>query len=248
MIIARQTPGTLHITTQTDHAALAAELLSLWRIDSLPENPRRGELLLAAREHDNGWQEADSAPARRDDGRPHDFLSIPGDWRRQIWQRGVRRHGEQRPWVSLLIVEHALNLHRRHLDAEPWRALMTEWRELREQLLETAGGDERALTEDYRLLDAVDTLSLAVCAGWGEPGEHAGVRYHVRLSEDRAEMLLDPFPLAGATTFPLRRRSIEDRAYARDVELGVELASARWQRFPVRILPWAQGFTGHSLE
>lgn len=247
MIIARR-PPTLHVTTQTDHAALAAELLSLWCIDGLPDNPRRRDLLFAAREHDNGWQEADSAPSRRGDGRPHDFLSIGGAQRRDIWRRGVGRHARGRPWVGLLIVEHALNLHRRHRDAEPWRNLVADWRQLRDELLGLAGGDEEALAADYRLLDAVDTISLAVCAGWSEPGEHAGVRYHARLDEDGAEVLLDPFPLVGATTFELGRRSIDDRAYGSDVELGVELAAARWCRLPVRILPWEQGFTTHSLE
>ena len=52
----------LRVITQPDHARFAAELLSLWRADGLPEHPRREQLLFAVREHDNGWREADAAP------------------------------------------------------------------------------------------------------------------------------------------------------------------------------------------
>ena len=54
--------ATLLLVTQPDHAHLSGELLSLWRAGGLPENPRRADLLFAAREHDNGWREADAAP------------------------------------------------------------------------------------------------------------------------------------------------------------------------------------------
>ena len=68
----------LQIVTQGDHARFAAELLSLWRADDLPEHPRRDDLLFAVREHDNGWLEADAAPrVDRATGRPHGFETIP---------------------------------------------------------------------------------------------------------------------------------------------------------------------------
>ncbi|MEO1085476.1 MAG: DUF3891 family protein [Acidobacteriota bacterium] len=225
----------LLLTTQTDHAALAAELLALWRIDDLPRNPRRETLLLAAREHDNGWQEADSAPRRRDDGRPQDFMSIPPDLRREIWNRGVHRHAQSRPEAALFILEHALNLHRRRAASTAWRPLIKDWQALREELIEGTGIDPETVAADYRLLDAADTLSLAVCAGWGKPGEHAGVRYSARIDAEGAELQLDPFPLAGVTTFTLACRNIENRSYTSDVDLGVTLASSRWMRLPVRV-------------
>ena len=43
------------------------------RADGLPGHPRRGELLFAAREHDNGWTEVDAYPTvDPDTGRPYD--------------------------------------------------------------------------------------------------------------------------------------------------------------------------------
>src|SRR3954465_10111384 len=50
------------LVTQPDHAHLAGEILSLWRAGGLPDNPRRDDLLFAAREHDNGWPAAAPAP------------------------------------------------------------------------------------------------------------------------------------------------------------------------------------------
>ncbi|MEO1368993.1 MAG: DUF3891 family protein [Acidobacteriota bacterium] len=238
----------LLLTTQTDHAALASEILALWRLDGLPRSPRREALVLAAREHDNGWREADSAPRRRGDGRPHDFMSIPPDLRREIWHRGVRRHVESRPLAALYILEHALNLHRRRAGSPEWQPVLDDWRDLRGELLKGAGIDPATLAAEYRLLDAVDTLSLAVCAGWSRPGEHAGVRYRARLDAGGAELQLDPFPLAGATSFTLACRLIEDRSYSGDVELAVELASARWLRLPVRIAALEAGRSGPAQD
>ena len=229
--------GELLMVTQNDHAALAAELLSLWRIDGVPQNPRRPALLRAAREHDNGWLEADSAPRRRPDGRPHDFMSTQGEVRREIWWRGVRRHGDE-PWVAALILEHALSLHRRHRDDEAWRDDLAAWREMRDELLAGSAAGAAELRADYRLLDATDTLSLALCAGWREAGEHAGVRYRARLRGDVADLEIEPFPLAGVTTLRLAVRHIADRPYDSDADLAMTLAQARWRRLPVRVCPF----------
>src|SRR6187401_2294836 len=78
------------VITQPDHARFSAELLSLWR--ALADHPRREELLFAVREHDNGWRETDAAPHwDAEQGRPHDFLSLPRTERIELWQRGTAR-------------------------------------------------------------------------------------------------------------------------------------------------------------
>ncbi len=46
---------------------------------------------------------------------------------------------------------------------------------------------------------------------------------------------LDPFPLAGATTFRVPCRRIPVRAYRGDADLGGELATARWEEMTVRV-------------
>ena len=59
MIIRTHDDSQLFIT-QPDHARLAAQAISHWRDDGFDDHPRRPSILLAAREHDNGWREEDT--------------------------------------------------------------------------------------------------------------------------------------------------------------------------------------------
>ena len=47
----------------------------------------------------------------------------------------------------------------------------------------------------------------------------------------RGVLEIDPFPLAGATTFRLSGRKVPERRFESDADLAVELASARWQEW-----------------
>ncbi len=231
--------GRLRVVTQSDHAHLAGELAALWRADGLAAHPRRSEILLAVREHDNGWRETDSAPhADRETGRPHDFRSLPAGARRELWLRGGSRLAAARPYAALLVVRHALVLHAEHRGEEAWdEELFVPLDELQGALLETTGASEAEVAADYRFLSVADTVSLVACGGWpappDQPAEAAGHR--VALRAGRVEMA--PFPLAGTTTFRVPERHIPDRPYRGDADLGGELAAARWGAFEVRIGP-----------
>ncbi len=225
----------LTLITQPDHARLAGQILSLWRADGLPDHPRRDDLLFATREHDNGWQEADSAPwfdSSRD--RPHDFTSYPDSERLLIWERGIYRFAADRPLVALLIAEHAEALHQ-PLD-ERWQEFFARLQPHRQAWLEAAKVDRQAIQQDYKALHLADTLSLAVCTRRSDPFRFAG--YQVRVVEER--LLLDPFPLAGTTTFRLPCRRIPNRPYGSDTEIGSALARARWEQSEVKIGPEGQ--------
>jgi len=224
--------GAYRLVTQPDHAHLAGEILSLWRADGLAGSPRRGEVIFAGREHDNGWREADAAPRCDAIGRPVDFIGMPGEQRTEIWERGTRRFLERRPYAALLIVHHARELHRERRRDPEWREalgrLATRERRLR-QALRVAG---RALAADYRLLSAADTISLAACAGWTGRLALPGGR---GLVDAGGTVRLAPLPLAGATTFAVPCRRIPLRAYRGDADLGGELAAARWEELRVRL-------------
>jgi len=226
--------GLLLATTQHDHAHLSGEILSLWRSDGLPEHPRRGELVFAAREHDNGWREVDSAPyVDRERGRPHDFLSLPRDVRFEIWRRGARRYAGRRPYAALLITHHALQLHQGRHEEPEFPAFLAELAELHQELVEETGAEAEDLAADYRFLDVTDFLSLVVANRWEEPFGRQG--FHGRLAGDT--LFLSPFPLAGTTAFTLRCRKIPDRFYASDSDLALELAQAAWIDRRVRLAP-----------
>ena len=222
------------LVTQPDHAHFAGELLALWRGDGLPRHPRRNDILFAGREHDNGWREADAAP--RWDGeraRPHDFLSMPWPARVEIWERGTARFAESRPYAALLIVRHALNLHRSH--PAPERAELLDYlAELQEGLRGETGIENAEVAADYRFVDLADSISLTACNRWREPFEHAGLRGRFQ----DGTICLDPFPLAGATSFAVPCRRIPRRVYRGDADLGGELAAARWGEMSIRVAPW----------
>jgi len=224
----------LRVITQPDHAHFSGELLALWRRDGVPAHPWRDELIFAAREHDNGWREADAAP-RWDAGRrrPHDFLTLPREERIEIWERGTCRYAAQRPYAALLITRHALNLFHNRREEEGWAAFVAFLVDLERSLLEETGARREELEVGYRLIDLADQISLAVCNGWREPAERRGVRIEPRQDTVR----LDPFPLAGATTFRIPCRRIPGRAYRGDADLGGELAAARWDEMRVRVAP-----------
>lgn len=233
-MIINRLDGQLRFITQNDHAHFAAELLSLWTADGLRSHPRRRELLFATREHDNGWREADSAPyCDRETGHPHDFMSLPRASRLSIWRRGTARHADREPYAALLIIRHALALHASYDDDPAWTDELAFWRELEAELLETADVMTETVEADYRFLDLADLLSLAACNAWSDSFERHG--YRGRLS--RGTLEISPFPLAGATTFRIPCRRIPDRHFKGDADLAVELASARWREWEVRVVP-----------
>ncbi len=221
----------LRLITQNDHAHLSAEILSLWLTDGLPEHPRRQELLFAAREHDNGWRETDAAPfCDPESGLPYDFMSLPYAERWRIWRRGPARFAASEPYAALLITRHAQALHRHHSGDADWAEVFAAWAELADEL------EEQTVTEgaaaDYRWIDLTDLLSLTLCGGWSQPFERYGFRGEV----DGGVLALDPFPLAGATTFRVPCREIPVRRYASDADLAVELAKAHWHDCEVRLI------------
>ena len=229
--------------TQPDHARLAGELMALWRTDGLPDHPRREEILLAIREHDNGWRETDAAPhLDRERRRPHDFVSLPLPERLAVWPRAVGRYAERCPYAALLIAHHALALYGDHRGEEDFEELFEVVEPQHEWLLEVTGLDEKEVEQDYAFLAFADRASLAVCNRWPEgfsrqmPDGTVEGRFDPGTSEGEAETLhLDPFPLAGRTSFRVPYRYLPAREYTGDADLAVELATARWREARVRV-------------
>jgi len=237
-------PGGYRCITQPDHARLAGELMALWRADGLPEHPRREEILLAVREHDNGWRETDAAPhLDRERRRPHDFLSLPLPERLAVWPRAVGRYAERSPYAALLIAHHALALYGEHRGEEDFEELFEVLDPQREWLLEVTGLDEEELERNYGFLDIADRASLAVCNRWsdGFSREMPDGTIEGRFEPEAETLVLDPFPLAGSTTFRVPYRHLPAREYTGDADLAVELATARWREARVRVAGPRQG-------
>lgn len=221
--------------TQPDHARLSHDILSLWRADDLPHHDRREDLLLAVREHDNGWQEADAAPRfDLETGRPHDFTSLSAPDRLEVWRQGIARHRQERPYVAALVIEHARHLHTGAAPASgEWADFLAGLEDNRNDALADAGLDVACLLADYRWLHFADLISLAVCAGWSEPFTRGDLSGWVAADA----VHLTPFPLAGATAFSVPCRYLRPAPFGSDAEMATALAGCRWDEFALRIAP-----------
>lgn len=225
---------TLVLVTQGDHAHLAAELLSLFRLPELVGHPRRERLIRATREHDNGWRELDAAPpVDRGSGRPLGFRGVPGALRREIWTRGSNRWRDNDPYVALLITTHAIELHHQHRGEDEWAPWLEALEDLRRDLITDTSLARDEIDADYAWLRLADTCSLALCERQTGYFDVGGLRGHVEMDVLR----LTPFPLAGRTTFRLMSRSIPHRAYDGDRALGNTLAATRWERWSISVAP-----------
>src|SRR5919109_186080 len=118
MIIRREGTSLLFVT-QPDHARLAADLLAQWK--GLADHPRRAALLLAAREHDNGWRELDEELVfDASEGRAFDFITAPDPVKHEVWPRGVDRLADTSPYAAALVAQHAIFVYNSHRDEPGW--------------------------------------------------------------------------------------------------------------------------------
>jgi hypothetical protein len=185
-------------------------------------------VLLATREHDNGWSEVDADPTIDPrTSRPCDFMSGPAAVKHELWPRGITRIARTNPRAGALIAQHAITVYAyREGDAE-WSRFFAELASIRDALLErmdSATPDaRRAFDDEYRVVRLGDALSLQFCNAWPEP--QTTLDYTARV--DGNTLLIAPDPFAGAT-IPLRviARRIPARQYRDDADLRAAFANA----------------------
>ena len=166
--------------------------------------------------------------------------ALPRQDRIEVWVRGTCRFAAERPYAALLIARHALNLFGGRRGDEGWDPFLDFLEDFERGLREETGAGEEELEADYPLIDLADLISLTACTRGRAPVERHGVRIVPAPGSD-VEVRLDPFPLAGATTFRVPCRRVPSRPYGCDADFGGELAAARWQEMTVRIAPAPEG-------
>jgi hypothetical protein len=223
MIIRTRDDAQLYIT-QPDHARMAAEAISHWHDDEFDENPRRASILLATREHDNGWREEDATTYVDATGKPLDFITVPVEVRQRIWPRAVDRLAIEDPYAAALVAQHALTVYGHFASDIAWTSFFDTMRERCQTLLTRC---DRSSTEhllaDYRFVHAADRISLAFCTGWPQALESYGRQ--IILKQDTVEVSPDPF--AGARVkLRIRARRLPSREYASAADLRAALDDA----------------------
>ncbi len=181
-----------------------------WADGDFPRHPRRDSILLAIREHDNGWREVDAAPVLDPDGRMLDFVNVPADARRAIWPRGVERLSAD-PWAAALVAQHAVHVYRHYRENAEWIGFFAELEAARDAHLRRAQGlSLDHLLGDYFFVRMGDLLSLTFCNAWSEAPDELG--YAIRCAAQRLAVSPDPF--AGEeTVFDVPARELPNRAF-----------------------------------
>lgn len=195
-VIIRTGSNELLLIRQVDHAALAGRLIAAWRPGGFLQSPRRDEILLAARRHDDGWIEQDAAPLVDEaTGELLDYLHAPDEVREGIWPRGVERLS-QFPYTAALVAQHALHLFDKYRADPGWRAFFDRMERLRTATLAAAAPRTKDdLLHDYFYVRMADLLSLQFCDDWREPQRHGDFESHW----DGARLTITPDPFEGAT-------------------------------------------------
>jgi uncharacterized protein DUF3891 len=229
MIVQRLGTSMLLIT-QPDHAALAARLMEHWRADGFPDAARRQSILHAIQQHDNGWQELDSAPILDPEGLVLDFIAAPDGSKRGVWPRGVHRLAST-PHAAALVAQHGLHIYRRHRKDLPWASFFTELTRLRDEYVHRARVSIEELLRDYFFLRIGDLVSLTFCNGWAEPQtDDSGSGYEMQLEGTRLTISPDPFEGSGV---PLE---ITARALPTRIFVSAEEATSAYAHAPSVIL------------
>ena len=230
MIIQRSGTALLFIT-QPDHARLAAAIMAAWRTDGLPDHPRRDTILLATREHDNGWLEEDQATMVDGSGEPVDFISAPAAIKHRVWPRGAMRTGDADPYAGALVARHALTVYGQQKTDAAWTPFFARMEAVERELLARCPPDAAGtMASDYRFVQAGDQLSLVFCNRWTAPFPRsplsgpggAGKAGRTILKGTTLEISPDPF---GGARVPLRVRArrLPARTFASAAELRAAL-------------------------
>jgi uncharacterized protein DUF3891 len=195
-VIIRTSGTELLLIRQVDHAALAERIIAAWRLGGFGQSPRRDEILLAARRHDDGWSDQDAAPlVDPATGELLDYLHAPDDVREGIWPRGVDRLS-QFPYSAALVAQHALHLFDKYRGDPGWRAFFDRMERRRAASLAAAAPrTEDDLLHDYFYVRMADLLSLQFCDDWREPQRHGD--FETRW--DGARLTITPDPFEGAS-------------------------------------------------
>jgi len=227
-MIVREAKDHYLLITQPDHAQLAEEIIHAMITEPSLLGAARDTILLATREHDNGWTEVDAFPTVDPaTERPCDFMHGPAAIKHELWQRGVTRVAKEDPHAGALVAEHAITVYAYRRRDKEWDRFFDTLVAMRDALLQRLGmltGDARAQFErEYRCVRLADSLSLHFCHGRTDP--QTTLEYTSTMNG--ATLTITPDPFAGATV-PLRviGRRIPARRYQSDLDLHRALASA----------------------
>ena len=220
-MIVRPLAESLLLITQPDHAHLAGDVMA--RALPLAEHPRRDAILLAVREHDNGWAEPDAEPIIGSSGDVADFIAAPVALRQGVWPRAVERLAGD-PWAAALVAQHAITVYDRFRSDDAWTQFFADMEALRDNLLARTTLRLDDLIVDYAFVRLGDLISLTFCTGWTTPQHYLDWT----VQRDGDTVLVTPDLFGGdAVSLEIEGTEIPRRRYQSDRDLREEIAKGR---------------------
>jgi hypothetical protein len=252
--------------TQHDHALLAgriAERVGNERIARPSLQTIQGIAL-----HDCGWPLHDDHPTLNEQGLPLHVFETPTPISTQVWSASARRAANKDPYSGLLVSLHVLNLsimsqqhHRTPPDIFELNKFQHAQIELQEQLRPRVGlridqplthglaqdgvsPEEDALLFDFRLLRAMDALSLALLCSEelkistaGFQSRPGGPELPINVTRPNPfEIRLTPWIFEDpAMEFEIPFRRVPARKYADDYSLQQAYDAAHMELVKVRV-------------
>lgn len=223
-MIVRPHDDSLLLITQPDHAHLAGDVMT--RARPLAQHPRRDAILLAVREHDNGWTEPDAEPIIGPSGDVADFISAPVAMRQGVWPRAVMRLAAD-PWAAALVAQHAITVYDRFRSDDAWTQFFIDMAALRDNRLARTARQLDDLIADYAFVRLGDLISLTFCTGWTTAQHYA--EWTVQNHGDAVTVTPDLF--GGETVrLEIEATEIPRRRYESDRDLREEIERGRRRR------------------
>lgn len=166
------------VISQVDHAHLAGEIAAVWGNDTVSRLPLSDWLIVAVRNHDEGWRSWEQTPhINIANGKPREFLEMPMDEATAIWSESIAACNSVpmgRVWVS----RHFQYLARLALDARKesgeevaaLNSFLAEQAEIEHadrasyaSLPELKGHYDELAEEGFRYVQMFDRMSLWLC-------------------------------------------------------------------------------------
>jgi hypothetical protein len=260
------------LITHPDHARLAGAFAEHWGNDRFLSPEPRAHVLKGIAQHDDGWAARDSDPQITRQGKPSAFsVELVGKYSAfeeidladylAVRDRAVRLIAVEDAYAAILISMHTYNLLSEHADRSTIAPdqlplldnFLVEQKKLQQSLLNQIATDsqfttqqrtEPAILDHFRLLQAMDNLSLMTCVDFRRPatllhwlplknGDRTAVQ--VRSAGPR-HFVLDPYPFREPTlNFGFLGRHIKGKLFASPADLRHEFEAAPVETLSVTV-------------